>query len=84
MLASASGDRTVRIWDSVPPVERWRRIQRDEALRLEAGPVVDRMLKELGDPLDVADGLRDDGSLAPDLRRAAQRVLLQRSTMQGK
>lgn len=40
---------------------------------------VDRLLAELGDPLDVADRLRGDESLDEDLRRAALMVLLKRA-----
>ena len=39
-------------------------------------PLVDRLLAELGDPLDVADQLRADGDLKGDFRKAALRVLL--------
>jgi WD40 repeat protein len=78
-LASGSGDGTVRIWDSVPPAERWAQIQRDKALQREAAPLVDRLLAELGDPLDVADRLRADETLDDDFRSAALRVLLVRS-----
>jgi len=78
-LASASGDTTVRIWDSVPPAVRWKQIKLETALRREAEPVVDRLLSELGDPLDVADHIRADPGLSRDLRRAALHVLLERS-----
>jgi eukaryotic-like serine/threonine-protein kinase len=78
-IASASGDGTVRIWDSLLPAERRRMITRAEALRREAGPMVERLLDELGDPLDVADHIRLDEELDEDLRRAALRCLLTRS-----
>lgn len=80
MLASGSGDGTVRIWDTIPPAERWKQIQRNEILRLEAEPLVDRLIKELNDPLDVADRLRDDRTLSDEFRRAALNVLLRRSS----
>ena len=78
MLASVSGDGTVRIWDSVSSAERWREIKRAEALRADLAPLVDCLLEELGDPLDVADRLRDDESLTSSSRKAALRVLLER------
>jgi WD40 repeat protein len=80
MLASASGGGTVRIWDSVPPADRWRQIQQAGALRGEAEPFVGQLVEELTDPLDVADHLRADNTLSDDFRRAAQHVLLKRST----
>jgi hypothetical protein len=40
---------------------------------------VDRLLAELGNPLDAADRLRADENLSDDLRSAALRVLLKRS-----
>ncbi len=79
MIASASGDRTVRVWDSVLPSERWRQRRHDQALRRQAEPMVERLLDELGDPLDVADHLRSNEALEDDLRRAALRCLLARS-----
>jgi WD40 repeat protein len=78
-LASASGDTTIRIWDSVPPAVRWDQIQRDRALQREAASLVGQLLKELVDPLDVADRLRENDALRSDLRGAALRVLLKRS-----
>ena len=82
-LASGSGDGTVRIWDSVPPAERWQQIQQAEALRREAAPIVDRLLVEFAHPLDVADCLRTDEDLSDDIRRAALVVLLKRSANVG-
>jgi WD40 repeat protein len=84
MLASASGDCTVRVWDSVPPAERWTQIQRDKAKRREAEFHVDRLLGELGDPLDVADHIRANHGLSSPLRSAALRVLLRRSAAKRK
>ena len=81
MIASASGDGTVRIWDSEQPAERWHQIQRADALRPEAELLVDRLMSRLTDPLDVADEIRGDTTLDDKLRRAALRVLLQRSSV---
>ncbi len=80
MLASASGDGTIRLWDTVPPASRRQQILHDERLRREAVPIVDRLLARLPDPMDVADVLRADDTLSADLRRAALRVLLTRTT----
>ncbi|UCF33767.1 MAG: protein kinase, partial [Phycisphaerales bacterium] len=79
MLASGSGDGTVCIWDSVPMAERWQQIQAARKLRREAEPLVDRLLADLGDPLDVADHIRADEDLDDDTRHAALYVLLKRS-----
>ena len=79
MLASGSGDGTVRIWDSVSPAQRWQQIQEAKTLRRKAEPLVDGLLAKLGDPLEVADHLRAEDTLSDSLRRAALRVLLQRS-----
>jgi WD40 repeat protein len=79
MLAAACGDGTVRIWDSVPAAERWRQIRQAEAMRREAEPIVEGLFEELDDPLDVADRLRADAELSDEMRRAALRVLLERT-----
>jgi len=79
MIASASGDHAVRVWDSALPSERWSQERRNRALRLEAQPLVDRLLDELEDPLEVADHLRRDEELEEELRAAALRCLLERS-----
>ncbi len=80
MLASASGDFTVRLWDSLPAQQRWQQLQQARRLRLEAKPLVERLLQELGDPQAVADHLRADDTLSEPFRRATLRVLLQRSS----
>ncbi len=81
-IVSGSGDTTVRIWDSVPLAERRKQTRAAEALREEMTPMVDRLLEELGEPLNVAEHLRGDETLYEPSRRAALRVLLQRSTAQ--
>ena len=78
-LASASGDHTVRLWDSLPLSERYARTQAARALREEMAPLVDRLLEELTDPQAVAEHLRGDAERDEDSRRAALRVLLERS-----
>ena len=80
-LVSASGDNTVRVWDSLPLAERRKQAQAAEALRAEMAPLVDRLHEELGDPLKVAGHLRTDENLSEASRRAALRVLLQRSQL---
>ena len=79
-LVSASGDGTVHIWDSLPPEQRTKQIRQAQALRRDAGPLVDRLLQELSDPLAVADALRTDPTLAEPLRQQALIVLLRRSS----
>ncbi len=76
MLATGSGDGTIRIWDSVLPAERWRQASEALGLRREAELLVERLLAELGDPLDVADYLRGDESLSDSLRHQAKIALL--------
>ncbi len=78
-LVSGSGDGTVRIWDSVLPAVRWRQVQAAERRGREAAPMVDELLDQLSDPMAVARHLRADETLDGDFRRAALRVLLQRS-----
>jgi WD40 repeat protein len=48
VLASASGDNTVRIWDARPLVERVRERDRMIAAEQAAEPRVERLLEELG------------------------------------
>ena len=79
LLASASGDYTVRLWDSLPRAERTRRIEEAQALRTQLTPMVKRLLEEMEDPLDVADHLRSDGELSEEQRREALMVLLKLS-----
>lgn len=78
-IASASGDRTVRVWDTVPRDERFRQIRRAEAQRKEIEPMVDRLLRELPTPLDVADRIRADDALDEELRASALLLLLERT-----
>jgi len=83
LIASGSGDGTVRMWDSVPPADRWRDLQKDKDMQGEACALLDRLLKKLGDPLDVADYLRADDSISDDLRRVACLELLKRSSAEA-
>lgn len=74
-IASGSGDGTVRIWDSISPSERMRQYRSEQPVRIKAMQLVSQLLHELGDPLDVADHLRNDPSLDAKLRNAALRAL---------
>jgi hypothetical protein len=75
MLASASGDETVRLWDTLPPAERYARALRARELEDRVrGRVVD-LLRELEDPAAVRDAIREEWKDDPELRRAALRVL---------
>ncbi len=78
LIASGSGDGTVRLWDSIPLAERRHEFEQARERRIEAEPMVTRLLEELDDPLDVADRLRADASLSEELRRAALLLLLER------
>ena len=78
-LVSASGDHTLRIWDSVRPAVRIREARAAQALRDKMAPVVEERSHRLGSAEAVADSIRNDASLDEASKRAALRVLLQRS-----
>jgi len=71
MLVSGSGDKTVRIWDSISRAERMRQIRKVRELQHVAEPIVECLMKELGDPLEVVDRLREDKTMDKNLRREA-------------
>ena len=77
-LASASGDTTVRIWDTRPLHERWRARERMRALREELAPLVDQLIAKHEDQQAAAATLRADRTLNALELEAALQVLLQR------
>ena len=79
-LASASADRTARIWDAVPYPIRWNERQVILAARPEAERIVSRLWQELKDWRSVAERLRQDTDLSEPVRRAALNEVLRRAT----
>jgi hypothetical protein len=77
-LASASGDATVRIWDTVPRHVRNQQARAAAALRAEMAPLVDRLSRGFGDPVEVARRLRSDASLGEAQRKAALHLMMRR------
>jgi WD40 repeat protein len=82
-LVSGSGDDTVRLWDTAPLRTRYQARRAIEAVRPEAGRLVERLFGELHDAAQVAARLRADTSLGDALRRAAFRAILQRGEQVG-
>jgi WD40 repeat protein len=80
-LVSGSGDNTVRLWDTEPLRERYLVRRAAEALRPDAGRLVERLFREKKDANQVAAALRADRALSEPRRDAALRELLRRSTM---
>ncbi len=79
-LASASADKTVRLWDTVPYRIRYQERQAILAARPEAEPIVEELWQKLDDWKAVAQRLRDDPSLSDPLRRAALNLVLRKAT----
>ena len=76
ILASASGDNTVRIWDSRPMAERLRERDRVLAAEREVLGRVEHLLRDLKDVAEVVERLRTDEGLDPLHRHAAVNVAL--------
>lgn len=75
-LISASGDDTVRIWETAPIRERVRaRAQRQEALA-RVRPLVETWRQEAGDLPALFSRLRADTTLPPFDRRVAQQLAI--------
>ncbi|MFH0981760.1 MAG: protein kinase [Planctomycetota bacterium] len=70
-LASGSDDKTVMLWDSVPPRIR---------AAMPAQEMVDALFEQLGTSAKVVLRLRQDASLSPGLRRAADFAVLRRTS----
>ena len=79
-LASASDDRTLRVWDTVPYRIRYQERQAILAARPEAERIVGDLLQKLNDWKMVAAQLGDDPSLSDSVRRAALNEVLRRAT----
>ena len=76
-LASASGDRTVRVWDSVPPVDRHAERLAIRAVREQVRPVVETHLDREGDATLAAAAVRREYPPDDPRRPVALRVLLE-------
>ena len=77
-LASASGDATVRLWDTAPLKKRNDARRAAAALRPEAERLVEQLWGQKKDPAAVVEALRADGALSEPLRHAALRAVLRR------
>ena len=72
-IATASGDGTVRIWDSISRSVRLEEAARAASLRTQVAPYVDQALQEFGAELGVKK-LRDHFRNSPERWRAAMQV----------
>jgi hypothetical protein len=77
VLASASGDFTVRVWDTLARHVRAREAAQRRALRAGTREQVRKLSSEMGTAREVAASLRADGRLGNEEREAAIQALLQ-------
>src|SRR5262249_10717239 len=77
-LVSSSGDATLRLWDTEPLKRRYRARREVEAVRPEAGQLVERLFAELREPARVVTRLRGAEDLSEPLRHAALRAVMLR------
>ena len=80
-LVSGSGDFSVRRWDTEPLKMRYQARRQTEALRSEAGRLVEKIWSEKNDSAAVAEALRADQTLSEPLRHAAQLEVLRRAML---
>ena len=59
MLGSASGDGTVRLWDTVPAIERYQSVLAQRRLQANVEPRVRAWLEQLDGPAAVGDAIRE-------------------------
>jgi hypothetical protein len=78
-LASGSGDRTVRLWDTAPLRTRYQAHREADALRPQAEQLVEAAWRQKNDPAAVVDALRADTALSEPLRQASLRAALRRA-----
>jgi hypothetical protein len=76
MLASGSGDATVRLWDTAPMKARYQARREGAALRLEAERLVEQLWRAKNDPAEVVAALRAGQVPSEALRQAALRAVL--------
>jgi hypothetical protein len=79
MLASVSGDSTVRLWDTALLKTRYQARREAEALRPEAERLVEKLWRQKNDPAEVVEAIRADRALSEPLRHAAQVAVLRRA-----
>jgi hypothetical protein len=77
-LASGSGDKTVRLWDTAPLKNRYDARREAATLRPEAERMVEQLWHEKNDPAKVVEALRGDQLLSEAQRQAAFRAVLRR------
>jgi WD40 repeat protein len=75
-LVTASGDKTLRIWDTAPAGERLRARLAEERARAAVTPRVRALYAELGDAAEVAARIESDATLSANERAAALREAL--------
>src|SRR6185295_9976160 len=78
-VVTGSGDFDVRVWESEPAAVTDRRRREAAALAAWAGPVVQGLWTELGEPAAVAARLEGDRALSDGQRQAALDELLRRA-----
>ena len=78
-LASGSGDRTVRLWDTALLKTRFQARREAAALRPEAERLVEKLWREKNDPAEIVEALRADQVSSEALRQAAWRAVLRRA-----
>jgi eukaryotic-like serine/threonine-protein kinase len=81
IIATASGDATVRIWEASSRQERRRQANQAEELRRQFAPPIDELLGE-ATPRAVWKHLNDDDSITPAERDAALRILIEKAVSQ--
>ena len=78
-LISGSGDNTVRIWDTLPLMERVQARRERQTLLGQVEPMVQRLFAELGDAHKVIERVKADPSLGARARQIALQVALRTS-----
>ena len=79
LIASSSGDGTVRIWESTPLRKRIAAMRTAELLRPRAESLVDDMFQQHGEADKVVESIQGNAELSVDLRREALVAVMRRT-----